>query len=98
MPARKSPWLNARANLLKQTLSEQYGLSITEDTAREDVSAHVDFVAERMRIQRRAAKAYVTEDVIRGLAEHIAECVQDALAAEPDSEPKPPRLRVVDPE
>lgn len=98
MPARKSPWLNARANLLIQTLAEQYGLSISEGTAREDVSAHVDFVAERMRIQRRAAKAYVTEDVIHGLAEHIAKCVREALDAAPEGAAEPPRLRVVDPE
>lgn len=62
-------------------LDEQHGLTITEEIARDDVSDHVDHVAEMMRIGRRAAKHYVTEDVIQGLADHIAECIESHRAA-----------------
>jgi hypothetical protein len=64
--------MDERAALLVRLLDERHGLTITEDTAREDISNHVDLVAERMRIGRQAAKYYVTEDVIGGLADHIA--------------------------
>lgn len=67
-------------------LSERHGLCITEDVAREDISDHVDLVAERMRISRRAAKYYITDDVIEGLADHIADVVCKAKS-EPDQPP-----------
>ena len=54
-------------------LDERHGHTITEDTAREDISNQVDLVAERIRrIGRQAAKYYVTEDYIAGFADHIA--------------------------
>jgi hypothetical protein len=64
--------MNQKAQLLVKLLDERYGLAITEDVAREDISNHVDDVAERMRIGRQAAKYYVTDDVIEGFAAHIA--------------------------
>lgn len=76
MAARRSPWINERAQLLVKLLSERYGLTITEDIAREDISDHVDFVAERMRVGRQAAKFYVTEDSISDMADRIAREVQ----------------------
>lgn len=63
------------AQLLMKLLDERYGLAITEEVAREDISNHVDEVAERMRIGRQAAKYYVTDDVIEGFAAHIAATV-----------------------
>ena len=41
-----------------------YGLTITEDVAREDISDHVDRVATMMRVGQQAAKFYVTDEVI----------------------------------
>ena len=55
--------MNEKAQLLVEFLAERYGLAITEEVAREDISNHVDDVAERMRIGRQAAKYYVTDDV-----------------------------------
>jgi hypothetical protein len=69
---RRSPWMNQRASQLVRLLDERHGHTITEDTAREDISNQVDLVAERMRIGRQAAKYYVTEDYIAGFADHIA--------------------------
>ena len=69
---RRSPWLNQRAAQLVRLLDERHGHTITEDTAREDISNQVDLVAERMQIGRQAAKYYVTEDYIAGFADHIA--------------------------
>ncbi|MBE5453532.1 hypothetical protein E3G52_000396 [Mycobacteroides abscessus] len=95
MLPRRSPWLDDRATLLVKYLDDLHGLQISEETARHDVSCHVDFVAERMRIQRRAAKNYVTDSVIRGLADHIAQGVADALR-EQSEETQRPVLRVVE--
>lgn len=75
--------MNARAQLLVRYLSEEHGLNITEATAREDISSQVDFTAERMRVGRQAAKYYVTEDVVRGLGDHIAQAVRSAQAQDP---------------
>jgi hypothetical protein len=67
--------MNQKAQLLVRLLSERYGLAITEVVAREDISNHVDDVAERMRVGRQAAKYYVTDDVIEDFAAHIAGAV-----------------------
>ncbi|SLJ39412.1 Uncharacterised protein [Mycobacteroides abscessus subsp. abscessus] len=96
MPPRRSPWLNDRATLLVQYLADSYGLTVSEDVAREDVSSHLDLIAERMRIGRQAAKYYVTDDAIRGLADHIAKCVDEALQQEAPEEHQRPPLRLVD--
>jgi len=64
--------MNERAGLLVRLLDEWYGLKLSEDVAREDISSHVDYVAEVMRVGRQAAKFYVTDDVIRKMADRIA--------------------------
>jgi hypothetical protein len=69
---RRSPWLNQRAAQLVRLLHERHGHTITEDTAREDISNQLDLMAERMRIGRQAAKYYFTDDYIAGFADHIA--------------------------
>ncbi len=67
--------MNHKADLLVKLLDARYGLAITEDVAREDISNHVDLVASRMRVGRQAAKYYVTDDVIADFAAHIATAV-----------------------
>jgi hypothetical protein len=69
--ARRSPWINDKAALLVRLLRDRYDLTISEDIAREDISAHVDLVAAAMRIGRQAAKPYVTDDTISTLADRI---------------------------
>lgn len=64
--------MNERAQLLVTLLDERYGLVITEDVARDDISDHVDYVATMMRVGRQAAKFYVTEDTISDMADRIA--------------------------
>ncbi|MEH3129390.1 MAG: hypothetical protein PGN27_05435 [Mycolicibacterium neoaurum] len=96
MAARRSPWMDDRAQLLVRLLDEHHGLQISEDVAREDVSSHVDLVAERMRIGRQAAKVYVTDDYLAGLADHIARAVNQARTREALAPPvRPSHLRVV---
>lgn len=68
--------MNDRAGLLVRLLEERYGLQLTEDTARDTVSDHVDLVAELMRVGRQAAKVYVTDDTISDMADRIAAAVQ----------------------
>ncbi|SKY25489.1 Uncharacterised protein [Mycobacteroides abscessus subsp. bolletii] len=97
MPPRRSPWLDDRATLLVRYLADFHGLAVSEEVAREDVSSHLDLIAERMRIGRQAAKYYVTDDAIRGLADHIAKCVGEALQQEVAQEHQRPLLRLVEP-
>lgn len=68
--------MNGKAQLLVSLLDSRYGLAITEDTAREDISNHVDHVAAMMRIGRQAAKVYVTDDVIGDMADRIGAAVE----------------------
>lgn len=90
---RRSPWLNGRAALLVRLLRERHGLSVTEDTARHDISDHLDHVAEMMRIGRQAAKMYVSDDVISDMADRIAAAVARHPAA---SSRRTPEARLVD--
>lgn len=83
--------MNERAELLVRLLSERHGMTITEDVARDDISGHVDRVAMMMRIGRRAAKFYVTEDVISDMADRIARYVSQHGAREVPA----PHLRIV---
>ena len=92
--ARRSPWINDRAQLLVRLLDEKHGMEIDEDCARDDISDHVDIVASRMRIGRQAAKYYVTDEVIEGLADHIATLVNQKRALTTKADP---HLRVVRP-
>lgn len=79
-----------------KVLSERYNLHLPVDRlpeVREDISDQLDDIAKRMRIQRKSAKRYVTDEWIAAFAEHIASVVQR------DGEPKPhvpPALRVVE--
>jgi hypothetical protein len=72
---RRSPWLTDRAALLVKFLEERHGLTVPEDAARHDVSGHLDYIAEMMRIGRQAAKMYVTDDVLSDMADRIAAAV-----------------------
>lgn len=87
--------MNEKAALLVQVLSERYGLTITEDIAREDISNHVDHVAMMMRIGRQAAKFYVTDDVIREFADRIAKAVGASNVVDLDSRRNRPAGRCV---
>lgn len=91
MAVRRSPWLNERAVLLVRLLAER-GYEVSEDIAREDISDHLDLVAERMRIGRQAAKVYVTDETIEGMAERIARYVEQQRAKQVLN---PRHLRVV---
>lgn len=86
--------MNERAELLVRLLSERYGMEISEDIAREDISNHVDLVAEGMRVGRQAAKFYVTEDTISDMANRIGQHVNQELAAR--GEQVRPHLRVAE--
>lgn len=53
-------------------LAERRGLTVSEDAARQDIS---NDLARLMRIGRQAAKVYVTDDAISGMADRIAAAV-----------------------
>ena len=78
---RRSPWLDERTALLISLLTDRHRLPMTdglEEAVRQDISDHLDFVADMMRIGRQAAKVYVTDDMIGDLAERIAAGVVEA--------------------
>lgn len=83
--------MNDRAGLLVRLLRERHGLQLSEATAREEISNHVDLVADLMRIGRQAAKVYVTDDTISDMVDKIAAAVQAHLA-----QGGRPNLRVVE--
>jgi hypothetical protein len=70
MAARRSPWLNDRTNLLLAELGERE-MTLPEEVARQVIADRLDEVAARMGVSRRAARNYVTEDVIADLAAEI---------------------------
>lgn len=70
MKARRSPWIDERANLLLLRLSD-YELMLPEDVARQLISDHLDGVAASMRIGRQAARYYVTDEVIQKIADQL---------------------------
>ncbi|WP_231750856.1 hypothetical protein [Mycobacterium sp. NAZ190054] len=76
-------------------LDERYGLTITEDAGREDISNHVDHVAAMMRIGRQAAKRYVTDDVISDMADRIGRHVSRVLTREALQPGRDSHLRIV---
>jgi hypothetical protein len=72
---RRSPWLDERTALLISLLTDRHRLPMTdglEEAVSQDISDHLDFVADMMRIGRQAAKVYVIDDMIADLAERIA--------------------------
>lgn len=50
---------------------------MTEPTARQDISDHVDYVAAMISVGRQAAKGYVTDEVIAAVAARIAAAVDE---------------------
>jgi hypothetical protein len=79
--ARRSPWLDDRAALLVALLADRHGLTISEDTARQDISDHLDHVARLVRIGRQAAKVYIPDDTIGKMADRIAPVVAERQSA-----------------
>ncbi|OCB26058.1 hypothetical protein BRW65_22820 [Mycobacterium paraffinicum] len=81
MKARRSPWLDDRAALLVSLLADRHGLTVSEDTARQDISDDLDHVARLARIGRQAAKVYITDDTISKMADRIAAAVAEHQTA-----------------
>jgi hypothetical protein len=70
MKARRSPWIDDRTMLLL-TYLDDCGFTLPEDAARQLISDHLDGVGARMRIGRRAARFYVTDEVIQKIADKL---------------------------
>lgn len=87
--------MTARAELLVQILRERHGLTISEATAREDISNHVDYVAATMAVTRRTAKRYITEDTISDMADRVAHRVRQHVTREALTPSNDPPLRIV---
>ncbi|MEB3021333.1 hypothetical protein [[Mycobacterium] crassicus] len=92
MAARRSPWLDDRAALLVRLLSEHHQLTITQEVARADISDQLDHIAERMRIQRKSAMRYISDEWVQTFADHIAR----EVFHQSNPEGAAPSLRVVE--
>lgn len=75
---RRSRWLDDRVAVLLTRLGE-YEMTLPEDVVRQLISDHLDTTARLMRIGRQAAKFYVTNDVITGIADQILGIDQEAV-------------------
>lgn len=72
-----TPWLLERAEYLVRELHERHGLDVAVSTAAEDIVWWRDQIAERLRIQKKSANRYVTDDALGAFADHIAQCVEN---------------------
>lgn len=79
--------------MLVDLLSRRYGITISVDTARQDISNHLGDLAEAMGISRQAARTYVTEEAIDRMAEFIG---REVARANVPRARRPRHLRVVE--
>jgi len=74
---RLTPWLLERAEYLVHQLGERHKLDVTVSTAAEDIIWWRDQIAARLRIQKKSANRYVTDEALASFADHIAQCVEN---------------------
>lgn len=72
---RLTPWLLERAEYLVQQLRDRHKLDVAVSTAAEDIVWWRDQIAARLRIQKKSANRYVTDEALASFADHIAQCV-----------------------
>jgi len=67
----QSKWIDIRVDVLLTELSD-LGMSMSRVAAAELIRERVEWVATQMRIGKAAARPYLTDDAVKGLAESIA--------------------------
>ncbi|MGV0815214.1 hypothetical protein ABQF34_24925 [Mycolicibacterium boenickei] len=71
----RSPWMNDRVTVLRRFLADVHGLHLPPDLARVQVAGHVELLVSVLRLDRQAARQFVTDDVLREMAIDIATAV-----------------------
>ncbi|WP_254849315.1 hypothetical protein [Mycobacterium sp. GA-1841] len=71
----RSPWMNDRVSVLRRFLAEQHGLQLPPELARVQVAGHVELLVSVLRLDRQAARRFVTDDVLQEMAIDIATAV-----------------------
>ncbi|WP_243858255.1 hypothetical protein [Mycobacterium sp. DL440] len=75
MVAGRSPWMNDRVTVLRGFLADLHGLHLPPELARVQVAGHIDLLVSVLRLDRQAARQFVTDDVLREMAVDIATAV-----------------------
>lgn len=73
--AGRSPWMNDRVTVLRRFLAELHGLHLPPELARVQVAGHIELLVSVLRLDRQAARQFVTDDVLREMAIDIATAV-----------------------
>lgn len=71
----RSAWMNDRVTVLRRFLAEQHGLHLPPELARVQVAGHVELLVSVLRLDRLAARQFVTDDVLQEMAIDIAAAV-----------------------
>ncbi|WKG03235.1 hypothetical protein [Mycolicibacterium sp. HK-90] len=71
----RSPWMNDRVTVLRRFLADVHGLHLPPELARVQVAGHVELLVSVLRLDRQAARQFVTDDVLREIAIDIATAV-----------------------
>ncbi|OBJ97593.1 hypothetical protein A5746_01725 [Mycolicibacterium conceptionense] len=73
--AGRSPWMNDRVTVLRGFLADLHGLHLPPELARVQVAGHIELLVSVLRLDRQAARQFVTDDVLREMALDIATAV-----------------------
>lgn len=71
----RSPWMNERVTVLRRFLADMHGLHLPPELARVQVAGHIELLVSVLRLNRQAARQFVTDDVLREMAIDIATAV-----------------------
>ncbi|MCV7065654.1 hypothetical protein H7H51_07845 [Mycolicibacterium farcinogenes] len=71
----RSPWMNDRVTVLRRFLADMHGLHLPPELARVQVAGHIELLVSVLRLDRQAARQFVTDDVLREIAIDIATAV-----------------------
>ena len=67
--------MDDRVLVLCRFLAEEHGLHLPAELARVQVAGHIELLVSVLQLDRRAARRFVTDDVLRELAVDIATAV-----------------------
>jgi hypothetical protein len=73
--ADRSPWMKDRVTVLRGFLADLHGLQLPPELARVQVAGHIELLVCVLRLDRQAARQFVTDDVLREIAVDIAAAV-----------------------
>ncbi|MGV0743139.1 hypothetical protein [Mycolicibacterium sp. XJ870] len=71
----RSPWMNDRVTALLRLLEDHHGLHVPREMARVQIACHIDLLVSILRLDRQAARRFVSDEVLYEIACDIAATV-----------------------